>query len=189
MKKFDFSKWVKPELGAALMIVFGIILLFNPDLGSAAVATVLGWILVACGGFGLFVSVMNRAHGTGGGIVISIVLLVLGIYLLKNPLVLASLLGVLLGAFLLLQGVAGYKRASAGRSQGVLWVPGMVLSVIMFVAGLMLIFSPLATSRLVMTLAGVVLIGCGIANLAECRRERKRIQSKGNAERIIDAEE
>ena len=77
MKKFS-----KSELGSVLLIVFGAILLLNPDLGSAALTSVLGWLLVAIGAGGLILGV---PAGAGlGQLSGSILALIGGIWLLMK---------------------------------------------------------------------------------------------------------
>ena len=56
MNKLNFKKLFRLEVGSILLILFGTILLMNPDFGSAAVAAILGWILIGGGaqGYELF---------------------------------------------------------------------------------------------------------------------------------------
>lgn len=181
MKDFPRS-----ELGSVLMIVFGFILLLNPDLGSAALASVLAWLLVAIGAGGLILGVPAGAGlGQLGG---SILALVGGIWLLKDPLMLARLLGIGLGLLLASQGYNALTDALSVRRCGGLYLPGMVFGGIMLILGLGLVFSPLGASRFVMTVAGLVMIICGIGNLVSHRRSVRYIQDHEKP-RIIDAEE
>ena len=181
MKAFSRS-----ELGSILLIVFGFILLLDPDLGSAALATVLGWVLVAVGAVGLILDTPVKVgmFRLGG----SILELIGGIWLLKNPLALAKLLGIGLGLLLVNQGSNALRDAASVRSCGGSFLPGTLFGGFMLLAGLGLVFSPLGASRLVMAVAGLVMILCGIGNLISHRRSQRYIRDH-ETPRIIDAEE
>lgn len=187
MKKMDVKKLAQSGLGAALMILFGVVLLLNPDFGSAAVATVLGWILIVCGGIGVLIGVFSWPGLGFGEFLGSLVLLGCGVFLLKSPLSLASVLGLMLGIFLAVQGISSVFRALRLRRQEGLWLPGLLLGALMLVLGLILAFSPMTTSRLVMSIVGIVLIACGIGSLANRRQEAKYLH--GGDDSIIDADE
>lgn len=181
MKEFPRS-----ELGSVLLIGFGAILLLNPDFGSAALATVLGWVLVVIGAGGLLLGIIAKLRliGMGG----SIAALICGIWLLKNPLIPAKLLGIALGLLLAGQGLEALGDALSLRRCGGMFLPGLIFAGVMLVLGLALVFSPLATSRFVMTVAGIVMVLCGVGNLISHNRATKYIRDHSD-DKIIDAEE
>ena len=75
------------------------------------------------------------------------------------------------------------------RRGGGLWVPGLVLSILTMVFGLILIFSPLTSSRIVMTVVGLVLIVFGAGNLYTHFKAGSCTDSGSGKGRIIDADE
>ena len=92
----------------------------------------------------------------------------------------------LLGVLALRQGWNGVTRAKWIKRSGGFWVPGMVLAVLELIVGVRLILSPMSVSRLVLTIAGIVMVLCGAAELAGSIRGRKYIPGDS---RIIDADE
>lgn len=188
MKNINWSKLIRMETGSVVLVIFGVILALNPDFGSAAVAAILGWVLIGAGAAGLLIGVLSWPGLGMGELAGSLILLAAGIYLQRNPLMLASLLGILLGVLLVGQGVGAMRDALRLKRRGGHWQPGLILAAVMLVAGLGLIFSPLTTSRLVMTVAGVVMIACGVGNLVSHYKVEQYIHGAGGNP-VIDADE
>lgn len=196
MGKMNFIKRFRFELGSVFLILFGGLLLLNPDFGSAALAAILGWILVGGGAVGLLIGFL-RWPGLGTMELLgSFLLLGCGVYLLRNPLALASLLGIGLGILLLSQGVGSLGDAWRVIGYGGFYQLSLILGIGMTALGAYLILSPLATSRFVMSVAGLAMVVCGITNLISHRRASKFITSSrhkiiGNSDTpdIIDADQ
>lgn len=184
MNKIDWKALLKTQTGSILMIVLGAVLAIYPDSASVLVSAVLGWVIIAMG-------VVMLVGGFLGGPDIGSILqgaffLVIGAWLHRNPLMIATLLGLLLGVLALRQGWNGVTRAKWIKRSGGFWVPGMVLAVLELIVGVRLILSPMSVSRLVMTIAGIVMVLCGAAELAGSIKGRKYIPGDS---RIIDADE
>ncbi len=159
MKKH--SLFCRTVIGSVCLIAFGIILLLNPDLGSAAAAGLIGWMLIAAGALWLLAGILSGAVS----LLPCVAAFAAGIYLLRHPLSLASLLGLCLGIYLAAQGVMALAEALSLRRGGWEFRPGLIYSVVLLALGIVLIFSPLTTSRLLMCLCGLGMIACGAANL------------------------
>lgn len=177
------------SFGSVLLVAAGLILLFNPDFGSAAVAVIIGWILVAAGALGILVSILSWPVLGVPEILIFALGLGLGIYLLNNPLSLASILGFALGAWLAIQGIAALVEALRLKKAGYSFTADLVLALVMVVLGVVLIFSPLTTSRVVMCLCGLGMVVCGVMNLVVRARAAKLLQEYQRKRKIIDADE
>lgn len=175
--------------GSICMVVVGVILLSNPDFGSAAVGLVVGWGLIIAGGIGLVLNLRTLPVTDLGAALISSLSLLFGMYLVKNPLSLASILGIGLGIYLIVQGISYLKEAHALRSIGVGGQASVLLGCVMLVFGIVLLAAPLAASQLVMTIAGVLLIVCGGAGLVVRIRNAKRLIPGNTKPKVIDADE
>lgn len=196
MLKQNLKKLFRFEMGSVFLILFGGILLLNPDFGSAALSAIMGWVLVGCGASGLIIGVLSWPGLGITELLGSIFLLSGGIFLLRKPLMLASLVGILLGILLLSQGLGALRDALRLKRYSGSYRLSLVLGVFMSALGAYLILSPLTTSRFVMSIAGFVMVACGITNLISHRRADKYIAGSrkkiiGNFERadIIDADE
>lgn len=178
---------LEKSIGSLLLIAAGLVLLFKPDFGSAAVAAVIGWSLIAMGVLGMVVSILSWPVFSIPEILLCVLGLGLGIYLVRNPLSLASILGLTLGVCLVVQGIGGLLDAGKLRRAGFGFVPDLVLALVMLGFGVLLLFFPLTASHLVMTLCGIVMIVCGVANLVLHARAAKWLRRESR--KIIDAEE
>lgn len=184
MNKIDWKALLKTQTGSILMIVLGLVLAIHPDSASMVVSAVLGWVIIAVG---VVILVGGFLSGPDiGSILQGAFFLVIGSWLHRHPLMIASVLGVLLGILALRHGVQGVKGARRIRYSGGMWIPGMVLAVLELIVGVRLILSPLSVSRLVLTVAGIVMVLCGAAELAGSARGRRYIPGDS---RIIDADE
>lgn len=183
MNQLNLKKLFRFEVGSVFLILFGGILLLNPDFGSAAVSAILGWVLVVGGAAGLLIGVLSWPGLGIAELIGSIILLGGGIYLLRNPLMLASLMGILLGLLLLSQGLGALRDALQVKRYGGRYQLSLILGIGMSALGAYLILSPMATSRFVMTIAGLIMIACGITNLISHRRADKYIT--GSRKKII----
>ncbi len=183
MKHIDLRKILRQDTGSVIMIVIGAVLTLSPDIASAAVSALLGWILVGVGAVGLLMGVLD---GLGGKSVLGgVIALVLGIFLLKNPMLLAELIGIPIGIFVVSQGVRIFREARQARTRGGMWLPGMIMGVAVLMLGARLILSPLSASRFVVSVGGIVLVVCGLVNIVSHHREPRYIEN----DHIIDADE
>lgn len=184
MKDFDWRSLLRYEGGSILMIVFGVLLTMKPDLASAAVSAVAGWALIAVGVAFLvsgFVDGLRLGRVVFGGL-----LLMAGSWLHRNPLMIASIIGVGLGVLVLSQGMQAAREAQWTKRGGGFWIPGTVLAVLELIVGIRLILSPLSVSRLVLSLAGIAMVVCGACNVVA---HYKNVRYIPDADGIIDADE
>jgi uncharacterized membrane protein HdeD (DUF308 family) len=121
-----------------------------------------------------------------GSILVGALLLVAGSWLHRHPMMIASVLGVVLGIVVLKQGWQASKDAQRIKRGGGMWIPGAVLAAAELLIGVRLIFSPLSISRLVLTVAGIAMVVCGVCNLVAYHKSTQYIPGAGH---IIDADE
>lgn len=163
------KKWAGPVAA----IVLGGFLLLNPDFGTGIVGTALGWILVAFSAIGLYGGIMAKEGVIWGRVILSTLGLCLGITLLKNPLAPASLLGLGLGILLL---VNGLRSLSAGE---------MLFGGLTAILGLLLIFSPMTASQILMRICGAAVMIWGVSRLILTNKRLPQPEDPN----IVDAEE
>lgn len=177
MKKNDILSLVSLLASPVALILLGSILLFCPDSVSVFAAKLLGWILLAVG-VGFAVAAFTKPMGTAGNVLAAIVCLVLGSWLLKNPLLLAKSIGRFVGILLAIRGIRDFLQS--GYRQGKL------LALVTAVLGVVLIALPMTTSRVVFSACGLVVLVVGIAMLVD-RLRRRRLPGGDNDPNIIDA--
>ena len=183
MKKMDFGKLLRVFGGPALMGLLGLILLVNPDSASALIAKLIGWLLViVCG---IYLLSMVQSGQQGLKLMGAVTGAALGIWLLCNPLVLASALGRFAGFLLLYRGIKDiweYRELYQKHTSRKIPVVGIVSAVL----GTALFFLPLSASRLVVSVIGLVLLGIAVAEVYDRVKIRKLLK-EGNRPNIIDA--
>lgn len=184
------SNFMKAIWGSLLLMALGFLLIFCPDLGSAAVAVVVGWVLIAVGAIGSLICILSWPILGLGTLLISIAALALGVYILLNPLALASLFGIAVGFYLLAyQGIGSLFESLRLRKMGLGFLPNLIVSLLLIALGAALIFAPLTSSRLVMTLFGIgLVISGGINTMLRAWAAGKLSQPKDDPN-IIDADE
>lgn len=161
------SSWHTIE-GVAL-IILGVVAILAPIFAAAALAITLGILLIVSGIFGLVSAVSGSRHAhVGWSLASSIIALVVGLILVFFPVVAAAALAILLGAYLLLDGIAMIglaldHRKRADRAWGWLLAVGildLVLAVLIFVMG------AIGEASLIGFIIGLDLILAGAAMLA-----------------------
>ena len=184
MKGINGKSMHRSNLGSILMIVFGAVLVMNPDSASALVSAILGWglfvvgVMLVIGGF--------QDGRDGGSIGQGLLFLVVGSWLRRNPLMIAKVVGVLLGLTAVQHGWRALENAQRSKRNGGFWIPGAVLAAVELLVGVRLIFSTLSVSRVVLTIAGIAMVVCGVWELISRNREKKYIPGTPN---IIDADQ
>lgn len=164
MKKEKFLYLAQQLSVPALVGILGLVLLFSPDTASALIGKVAGIGL-------LVVGIIYLAEGLGvkltpgRDLTIGILCLVGGFWLLRSPLALAAWIGRIAGILFVLRGLDGLREAGqTGLSKT--W------PLVTTLAGVLLVLSPMITSRVVLKAIGLVLAVVG--GLTICNRIRQQ---------------
>ena len=177
MKKEEILSLIRLIFAPVLVIALGLVLIFNPDSASALISKILGWILICIGvGFGLSAVLNERGRVFKG--VVAVIFAVAGGWLVQNPLALAAWIGRIIGILLVIDGV---QDMDALRKTGRPFLMPLIVTVV----GAILVLMPMATSRLVFSLCGIVVLIVGVGMLLERLKGKKRLE--GPEDNIIDA--
>ena len=177
MKKDEIFSLLRLILAPVLVIALGLVLIWNPDSATALISRILGWILI-CIAVGIGLSAVFQESGRVGKGIAAVLFAVAGGWLVRNPLALAAWIGRFVGVLLVIDGlqdIANLRRA--GRR--------FMMPLIATAVGVILVVMPMATSRLVFTLCGVVVLVIGVGMLLERLKGKKRLES--SKDDIIDA--
>ena len=170
MKNRKFSETVNRYGMSVTTIALGLILLLVPDSAAIIIAYGIGGILllggIVLGAGGLLDRRLSR-------ILWGLVCLSIGGTLLGNPLLLARNLGRFLGIWLAMEGGDCLRKGNR------------VFGVVILVAALVLVLSPMTLSRLLFSACGLVVLLIGIGMLAD-RLKNQKYLDKGD-DNIIDA--
>lgn len=168
MKDRNWFAFLRPLLIPALLIVLGIVLIVNPDSAAALVGKVIAWALILGGTVMGITALSGEISRRLGRLIPAAVILILGIWLMSEPLFIAESLGWILGILLAVQGGADVFAALRGRQRF------SVISAITLVAGVVLVLVPMTTSRILIVICGIVVLCIGAAELAD-RLLRKKL--------------
>lgn len=164
----------------ALVILVGLILLFNPDSAIALVTGALAWIFIAFGVIRVIVILTGHEGANPTKWIWPVLALMVGVYFLKNPLVLANVVGRVIGILIFLEGLDDLRKSRHGAAK--------ILAIITMAIGLILFILPRTLTNTVLGICGLVLIVIGVCNLLSKFRDYKALE-EGSDPNIIDADE
>jgi uncharacterized membrane protein HdeD (DUF308 family) len=160
------SIWLTIE--GVLLILFGIAAVGMPLLAGLAASLVFAWILILTGVVGLISAFAGRSHSHfGWSLASALIALVLGVILLVYPLAGAVALTIVIGAYLLLDGVTLVGLALDHRRRAIgpwawLLVSGLIDIVL---AAIIFFMNAVGSAVFVGIIVGISLIFSGIALL------------------------
>ena len=153
MKKQDILSLVQLLLVPVLLILLGLILVVNPDTASALISKLLGYALIL-GAICTGLSAVLIETGRIGKGVVSVVLAIVGGWLVANPLWLAAWISRFLGVLIVINVLPDlYYAVKQKRS--------FLFHALAAVVGVVLILLPMTASRLVFTLCGIAVLAIG----------------------------
>ncbi|MGY4856816.1 HdeD family acid-resistance protein [Cryobacterium sp. AP23] len=151
-------------VSALVAIGIGTILLVWTEATLAVIAVLFGLYFLFSGVVRIVRGVASTGVSTGArvlNIVFGVLVLVLGILALRNPEGSLTVLGLLVGIVWIVDGVAALVEYSTDSSR---W-PGILLGVVGVVAGVIVLFAPVETIGVLVTIGGIMLIISGLVQL------------------------
>lgn len=170
MKKENLLQLLNRFGTSVTMLLLGLILLLVPDSAAVIIAYLMGGLLTLAGIVLGIAALLDRRFSKGFW---ALACLSVGGTLVGNPLLLARNLGRFLGVWLAIEGGDCLRKGS--RNFGV----------ILLVAAVLLVLSPMTLSRLVFSVCGLVVLVMGVWMLVNRIREGNYLD-KGD-DNIIDA--
>ena len=168
-------KMVMKILTNAVILAFGIFLFINAGWALEAVAVAIGIIIMLVGVFSLAPLVASffdtrRPGGpelvivTGG--VAGLVLIILGVFIVKNPAIVISIIPWIVGIGILVHSVLKIPQSLELKKQGNgRWWVMLIFCVVMIALAVFIIQNPLTTAALPVQIMGVILIVDGVIGL------------------------
>ena len=154
-------------LASVLMVVLGLVLLIWPGHVMSTAMKVLGIALLAGGALYVFTWVRGRYRGIGLlRLIEGVVLLAAGLMVLCAPKFIISIIPVVVGVGVILNGALNLAQALELRRSGYAnWGVSLALAIVTVLLGLVMVFNPFSTMEmLVAAIGGVILYNC-LSNL------------------------
>ena len=153
-------------------IILGILFLAEPLLAGVSICYFIGGLLVIAGITKVIFCCVS-AEGVGTSIIGGVVLFLFGLLCLTRPDVIATLLTVMAGIYIIADGAATLSEGIfAVRNKISGGVAVVICSIIFIICGFYIMFAPFT---FIMVVSGVVMIGDGIFNLVFVGVMSKRI--------------
>lgn len=153
-------------ISAVVALVLGIIVLVWPDKTAGLIAILFGLYFLIIGVVRLAKGVFSR--GISGGtrvlsILLGLLLVIAGIFALRNLGATVALLGIIIGIAWIIEGVAALAESAADTSR---W-PGIVFGIISILAGIVVLFLPQESVAILVWVGGIFLVVAGLVQLVQ----------------------
>lgn len=154
------KNFFKSSIFTSILLLFlGLLLIFESEVTITMISYVVGAVLVAAGTFALvrYVSVNKEGFDPSElDILYGIVTIVLGILVITNPHVIASIIPIILGIAIIISSANKLQYAfNLKNKDNDLWKSTMVIAVISTICGIVLLFNPFAGAVLLMRIVGI----------------------------------
>ena len=175
-----------------IFILIGAFLLARPDDAIHLVSYALGIILAIWGAVFIigFFSDKESQNYLEVSFVIGVFALIFGIIILIKPNTIASIIPLLIGIWMLINGVTKLSYSlTLNRENNA--ASSIIISLIIVVLGILLIFNPFAGAKKIVQILGIIIIIYSVLDLLECFAIKKVVkkEAKNNKEnQIMDAE-
>lgn len=164
--------WLWMSALASLLIVLGLVAMSSLFVSAIAFVLVLGWLLVIAGVLQLGGAFLFRGFtGFGAELFFGLLTVVLGVVLLRAPVLGGGLLALLIVGGLILELVAGGLWSVRTRHAG--WIWPALLALVGVVAGVVILLNPALLLLLLGFTVGVNLLVRGVALLLTAVELRK----------------
>lgn len=178
-------------LAAIGSLGLGILMLFQPGLFLQIICYVTGALLIAYGVIGILNRLKNQRIFS---MILYVIVAAFGVYIITSPQTVSSILPVIFGVLLVLDGVFNLRHAIGLRQFG---APGsttiFIIGVITVILGVVILLNPYSTAKLTFRLIGAALAYNGLSDLLvwyRMNRANQQVQQRNRASRnhVIDVE-
>ncbi|MET0975408.1 MAG: DUF308 domain-containing protein [Leifsonia sp.] len=153
-------------ISAVVALVVGILVLVWPEKTAGLLAILFGIYFLIIGVVRLAKGIFSR--GISGGsrvlnILLGLLLLIAGIFALRNLETTVAFLGVIIGVAWIIEGVAALVESASDSSR---W-PGIVFGIISIIAGIVVLFLPQESVTVLIWVGGIFLVIAGLVQLVQ----------------------
>ncbi len=155
--------WIASSL---LCILFGLILCIWPDVVANTASYILGGIILVVGIIYLALCLWAKEKNfvVGFGIVFSVILIAIGVFMFLKPEVVLSLFPMIIGGIIVIHGIADLKYSiEFAASKYSHWWVALIISIATIGLGVLVLFNPFKAITLTFRIIGIVLMADGIS--------------------------
>lgn len=189
MKKFFRSSIIT----SIVLIVLGLLLIFQSEITILSISYILGGILIALGVLAIikFIRNTNTLLKSELDIVYGVVTIILGILIIKNPEAIASIIPIILGISIIISSATKLQYAfELKANKNSLWKTTMIISIISTLCGIILLFNPFKGAVMFTKIIGIFIVIYAILDIISTTTIKKNVTIIHNAidRNIADAE-
>lgn len=178
---------------SAILIILGVLLVFQSETTVMTISYVIGGILIAAGTLALIRYVRNAKgpeYRNELDIIYGIVTIIFGIIIIKNYQAIASIIPIVIGIGIIISSAGKLNYAFQLKSnKNELWKTTMIISIISTIFGVILLFNPFKAVMGVMKIIGISIIIYAVLDLISTVAIRSNVTKlqKAVEETITDA--
>ena len=167
-----------------LLFALGFLFAAFPGAAMSVICFVIGAVILAGGVYQIVKYIQKIRKETEQADLVSavlgVLLIVIGVYIVRHPSVLAAIAGILLGIFLLSYGLIGLARVLSLRAFGGVfrWLT-LAVSAVTLVLGCLFLFSPVKSTQAVMRAAGVIFLFAAVISFLYGLRAKQYVNEAG----------
>lgn len=187
---FETFKTIRGNMlmAAVCCMALGLALLIFPDTFLNVACYVIGALVIAYG----VISILGCVHDKQmrmGTIVLSIIAAAVGIFIITQPKMISSILPIIFGLLLLLDGVFNVRHGIGLRKFGdTSGTAVLILGIITVVFGAIILINPYTTASLAFRLIGIALIYNALSDLFILFRMSRANKKYEEKQKIIDVD-
>jgi len=176
-----------------MLLLIGLLLFINPGLVVSVISYIIGFFLMAIGISQIIKYYQNRENtAMAAYLFIGIVVSVIGFILILKPTLIATIIPVIVGIFMLMNSIEKITLSISLKEQSDKWYITFIFGILTLVLSIFLILNPLTGSLIVTELLGIILIVYSVLDLVEkfaIKKKLKSVKKEVSKEtKIIDAE-
>jgi len=189
----NFLKKVKANymVSAALLALFGLILLIWPRTSTTVICMALGCVLIVCGVIRLAVFWMNRDDSLYStmNLVSGIVLAAVGVWIVVKPETIMVMVPIVIGIIVIFHSFHDFGQAAGLYKAGYdKWWIALLLGLITAGLGILLVVNPFEAAETIVRVIGICLIYDGISDMWIVSRVAKTVKHARQELEALDAE-
>lgn len=172
-----------------IFILIGAFLLARPDDAIHLVSYALGIILLVWGLISVvqFFTDKESQNYLEFSFITGVFVLIFGIIILVKPEIIASIIPLLLGVWMLVNGVTKLSYSlTINKNKNA--ASSIIISLIIVIIGILLIINPFSGAEKLVQILGITIIIYSVLDLLECLSIKKAIKTKEKENEIIEAE-
>lgn len=193
MNKFMEKIFKSSLLNSMALIILGLLLIFQSEATIVSISYIIAAVIILVGVVAGLRYIKNFKEDTRSelDLIYSVVCIVLGIVVIKNPQAIASIIPFVIGVVIIINSATKLQYSmELKENQNNLWKSTMILALITTVCGIVLIFNPFSGAVLITRIVGILILIYSILDIISTLSIRSTVKQIHDAveETIIDAE-